>query len=158
MTTPPPHLLPECIRIVNRAFLGLLTTVDENGAPHARWMGTATTADGLHKIYTLTARGSRKLEHVARQPRVCWVFSDTEYTDIVTLHGRAVVHTSPLATQQVWDRLQDFARTWCMNALSHKDNLELVVIETDVEAVEYMSPRLQMYQPVQVPMTPAAQG
>ena len=143
-------LLAECIRVVNRAFLGMLTTVDEKRMPHGRWMGTATAADGLHQIFTLTGKHSRKLAHIQANPNVCWIFSDTEYTDVVTLQGQAIIHTSPLASQQVWDRLCDFARTWCMSALSQDQDVELVTIETQVTRIEYMSPRLKIYQPKQV--------
>lgn len=143
-------LLAECIRVVNRAFLGMLTTVDENQMPSARWMGTATAENGLHTLFTLTGKNSRKLAHIQNNPNVCWVFSDTEYTDIVTLYGKAVIHTSPLASQQVWDRLCDFARTWCTSKIQHEDGMEFVTLETQVTRIEFMSPRLKIYQPKHV--------
>ncbi len=143
-------LLAECIRVVNRAFLGMLTTVDETHMPCARWMGTATAENGLHTLYTLTGKNSRKLAHVRGNPNVCWVFSDTEYNDIVTLYGQAIIHTSPLATQQVWDRLCDFARTWCTSKIAHEQDMEFVTLETSVTKIEFMSPRLKIYQPTVV--------
>lgn len=150
------QVLAESIRVVNQAFLGMLTTVDEQGVPHARWMGSATAENGLHVIYTLSAPNSRKVEQIRKNPNVCWVFSTEGYTDIVTLYGRASVSSSPLVAQRIWDRLMEHARLWCMAALGNrKDNLEMVTIETQVTALEYLSPRLGMYAPrrIELPAT-----
>ncbi|MCC7409124.1 MAG: pyridoxamine 5'-phosphate oxidase family protein [Phycisphaeraceae bacterium] len=140
-------LLALAIRTVNDAFLGLLTTVDPDGLPHARWMGASSVTGGLREVYTLTGSSTRKIAHLHANPNVCWVFSAPDYSTVVTLQGRAEVLTSPNVAQAVWDRLVECARTWCMSALSNQDNLEFITIKTHVDHIEIISPRLQIFAP-----------
>ncbi|MCC7147020.1 MAG: pyridoxamine 5'-phosphate oxidase family protein [Phycisphaeraceae bacterium] len=141
------ELLVEAMRIVNHAFLGMLTTVGADGLPRARWMGASSVTGGLTEIYTLTGSKTRKVEEIRRNPHVCWVFSASDYNGIVTLFGQAEVLTAPTVAQSVWDRLVECARTYCMSALSNEDNLELVTIRTAVEKIEFISPRMKILTP-----------
>lgn len=141
------ELLADAIGIVNDAFLGMLTTVDEDGVPHARWMGAAAMGGGIHEIHTLCGKGTRKVQQIKANPNVCWVFSTEDYADVVTLHGDAEVLTAPLVRQNVFDRLMDCARKWSMNALSADENLEFVTIKTTVRRVEVLSPRRKIFTP-----------
>ena len=152
MSLQTPSLLADCVRVVNQAFLGMLTTVDAHGHPCARWMGTAVAANGLNTIYTFTSKTSRKIEHIRLHPQVSWVFTTSEYTDVVTLTGQARIDASPIAKQQIWDRMMDCARVWCMNTLGQQDNLEMVVLETHIQTIELLSPRLKIYTPQSVPL------
>ena len=146
----PDQITKEALQVVNDAFLGLLTTVDSAGVPYSRWMGSAVIGNRLSSVYTLTPSGTRKLEHLAHNDNVCWVFSAPEFSDVVTLMGKARVLSSPMVAQQVWDRLMECVRLYCMSALSDDSNLELVTIEVQVHKIELVSPRLHIYQPVTV--------
>ena len=46
-------LLDHAIRVVKQNPLGILCTVDADGAPHARWMA-AVAVDSLARVYALT--------------------------------------------------------------------------------------------------------
>jgi general stress protein 26 len=142
----PDQIKAEAIRIVNQAFVGLLTTTDAQGVPHSRWMGSATAMDGLSHLYTLTSRDSRKLAQLQHNPNVCWVFTAAGHADVVTLYGQARILTSPLAVQGVWDRLMDCARVWCLSPMAADDELEVVTIETVVQRIELVSPRLRVFK------------
>ncbi len=150
------ELLADAIGVVNDAFLGMLTTVDEAGVPHARWMGAAAMGGGLSEIYTLCGRNTRKIQQIQANPNVCWVFSTEDYTDVVSLYGKAEVLTAPLIRQNVFDRLMDCARTWAMNALSADENIEFVTIKTTVERVELLSPRRKIFVPRSIRLGDAA--
>jgi general stress protein 26 len=141
------ELLAEAVGIVNDAFLGMLTTVDADGAPHARWMGAAAMGGGLREIYTLCGRDTRKVTQITNNPNVCWVFSNDDHTGVVTLHGRAEILSAPMVSQKIWDRLVDCARTWAMNALSDDAHLEFVTVKTVVSRVEILSPRRKIFAP-----------
>ena len=134
------EIIAACSRVVNNAFVGLLTTVDEDGAPHSRYMGAAPVTEGLHKLYTLTGRRTRKLKHIKTHAEVCWVFATAQYGEIATLYGTAQVLSGPVVAQQVWDRLADCARAYAMNVLSDQRNVEFVTIETVIHTVEYLCP------------------
>jgi general stress protein 26 len=143
----PDQIRNQALHVVNQAFIGLLTTVDSNGVPQARWMGSALVTGSPWMLYTLTARGSRKIAQIAQNPNVTWVFSTPECADVATLFGQAHVLSSPMVAQSVWDRLMDCVRDYCMSALSNDSNLEVVTLETRVSRIELISPRLRFYQP-----------
>jgi general stress protein 26 len=149
------ELLSRAIHVVNDHFVGMLTTVDAENVPHARWMGSSTAASGLSTLYTLTGRKTRKLAHLAANPNVCWVFSSPDYQDVVTLWGRAEVLEAPSTAQSVWDRLIDAARTYCMSTL--EDDPQFVTLQTHVQRGEMLSPRLKLFtpRPLKLAMQPA---
>ncbi len=147
MTLTPQQALAEAIKVVNKTFVGLLTTVAPDGMPYSRWMGTAALEGGLHTLYTLTDARTRKVQHLQTNPQVCWAFSCDECQDVVTLFGTAKVLRSALVMQQVFDHLQDYARQWAMGPLGGQEEVDFVTIETTVQRVEYISPRLKIYAP-----------
>lgn len=134
------QILENALKIITHAFVGALTTVDADGVPHSRWMGAATGNDGLARLYTLTGRGTRKIEHIQNNPHVTWLFTSPNYNEVITLMGTAKLLDSPVVQQGVWDRLADCARTYGMNALSNTENLEFIVVETTVTTMEYLNP------------------
>lgn len=133
-------ILENALKIVTHAFVGALTTVDEDAVPYTRWMGAATDTDGLARLYTLTGKNTRKIDHIENNPHVTWLFSTPHYSEVITLMGTARLLDSPVVQQGVWDRLADCAKTYGMNALSNTENLEFTVIETRVKTLEYLNP------------------
>lgn len=140
-------MLAKAVRLVNETFVGMLSTVDSEGRPHSRWMGSAMSVNGVRSLFTLTGKGTRKVQQIQRNPAVAWVFSAEDFSDVVTLRGQAVVHEAPMVAQQVWDRLIDCTRTYVMGALSNEEQLEFVAIETMIDEVEILSPAQKIYQP-----------
>jgi general stress protein 26 len=132
--------------LIDDQFFGILTTVDAHGRPHARWMGAATI-DGLHSLFTLTTCGSRKCQHLQTNPQVCWLFSTPEHGDVITLLGKARVNDTPGMTQHVWDRLVPCARRYAMDVLGQQGEPMYCVIDTWVQQVELLSPRLGIVTP-----------
>ncbi len=143
------QLLSEAIHVVSLNPLGMFTTIGEDGVPLSRWM-SAAAVDGVHRLYTLTGRDTRKVAQIRLHPEVCWVFSSPLCHDVVTLTGKAQVMDSPVVAQEVWDQLATAARCYSMSSLSDDRNLEFVTLETVVERVELLSPRLRLYVPQSV--------
>lgn len=144
------QILEHALQVVTQAFVGALTTVDENAVPHTRWMGAATGGDGLALLYTLTGRSTRKIQHIENNPHICWVFSSPHFSEVITLMGTARVLDAPVVQQQVWDRLADCAKAYGMNALSNTENLEFLVIESSVNSLEYLNPGAGITRPRKV--------
>lgn len=134
------QILDNALKIVTHAFIGALTTVDQDAVPHSRWMGAATGNDGLARLYTLTGRSTRKIDHIENNPHVTWLFSSPHYSEVISLMGTAKLLDSPVVQQSVWDRLAECAQAYGMNALSNTENLEFIVIETTVTSMEYLNP------------------
>ncbi len=143
------ELLSRAVRIVDQAGVGMLTTVDAEGWPHARWM-SAMSRDRLRTLHTLSAKETRKMTQLAGNPKVCWVFSTADMTDTVQLMGQVRVHNHGLAAQRVWDELAQAVRTYVAGPLSDDAHLEMVVLETIIERIEITSPALKIYAPRQI--------
>ncbi len=141
------QILAECIKVVNNNHLGVLTTVDPDGNPYARWMSSSMAADGLHTLYTLTARGSRKIEHIQARPSVCWMFSDEAGRNVATLYGHAEIIDAPNLVGNVWDRLMEAARVYVMTVMGNMEDVEFITIQTNVHRVEFLSPKHKIYTP-----------
>lgn len=142
------QILSEAMSVLNRCDVGLMCTVDADGMARARWMTCAFGAGGMARLYTLTGKTTRKVEQIRRNPAVTWVFSTPGYGEVVTLLGAARVLESPLMAQSVWDRLVDAARAYSLNGLADDENLEFVTIETQVQRVELLAPRLKVVSPI----------
>lgn len=138
-------MLNRAIHVINEYYVGMLTTVDEAGVPHARWMGSSLAAGSLSTLYTLTGKQTRKLAQIRANPNVCWVFSSPDYQEVVTLWGQAQVLDAPSAVQSVWDRLVDAARAYCMSTIEGEP--EFAIIQTNVREGEIICPKLEIYRP-----------
>jgi general stress protein 26 len=143
------EVIRNVINLVNNYPLGILTTISDDGEPHARWMGTAAM-DGVRRIYTLSGQHARKIEHIRRHPQVSWVFSDPHHLSVASLFGTATVEVSGIDTQAVWDMLSRSATSYAMGVTSDDANIELCCIETRVQRVELISPRHKQFHPLEV--------
>lgn len=141
------EVLANCIKVVNNNYVGMLTTVDAQGQPYSRWMSSSLAANGIQRLYTLAGRKSRKMDHIQTNPNVCWVFSDEGHRNVVTLYGQATISTSGGLMQEVWDHLMDAARVYVMASLGNAEDIEYAVIDTHVERIEFLSPKLKIFAP-----------
>ena len=133
-------VLARAARVVHRAFVGAMPTLDQQGEPITRYMAAAAVGETLHHLYTLTGRATRKLDHLRHHHEVCWLFALPDYEEVVTLRGRAWALDQPVVAQHVWDRLSEAARAYAMNVLSNREQVEFVVIESQIDRVEWLCP------------------
>lgn len=139
-------LLQRAADVIDQVKVGVLMTVDATGAPHGRWMG-ATTRHGLSRLFTLTARDTRKIADLRFNPKVCWLFTTAEYQDVVMLCGTAIIHEGGTMLREAWDLLKETGQTFGVGPLSDENHLEMCVIETQVQTIEITSPELQLTTP-----------
>jgi general stress protein 26 len=117
---------------------GLLTTVDADNRPHARWMATFAFEEFPY-IYTLTAPDSRKLEHISENPRVEWVFSHQNLSLILNLSGAARKLTRAADIKRVWRMVEDKSHAYFLK--NFREQPGFAVLETLVTRVECTVPR-----------------
>ena len=125
--------------VIERHPVGVLTTVDRNGNPHARWM-TGTLLDDASHVYCLTAADSRKVEHIRANPVVCWLFTSPDHQEVVTLRGSARVLQGPDASTDLWLRIAERQQSFYVVPEPAGPQNELVGIRTSVQAIELLSP------------------
>ena len=130
------EVLAQATEIVNNARVGLLTTVDPEGVPHARWMGVGALVQGVRVLYTISRADGRKIAQIENNAAVCWVFTEEKYRRVATLYGRAYPDHSPILRQKVWDQVFDRHLLYCLQ----RDDCDLVVLTTLVDRVEVFHP------------------
>lgn len=123
-------------QLIDGRHFGVLTTVDADGAPHARWMATLSF-DAFPRLLTLTGGSSSKLRHIRENPRVQWMFSNEDLTLVLNLSGRARIFTDTRSIKLAWKEVKDKSRAYFLNHFAGKP--AIAVIETTVERIEYLS-------------------
>jgi general stress protein 26 len=117
---------------------GVLTTVDEKGRPHARWMASLDFEDFPH-IYTLTAPHSRKLKHIAANPIVEWMFSNQDLSFIINLVGTATPVSETSLLKRIWRSVEDKSHAYFLNNFTERPGV--AVIQTRVTGITCSLPQ-----------------
>ena len=135
------------VSLVDARFFGFLTTIAPDGYPHTRCMAAVMGHEGLHRLYSLTTRGTRKLEHLQAHSQVCWLFTEPTYETVVKLTGEARAFDSALLTGQIWDHLAEHARYYTMEALSQQADAEYQAVESRLSHLEVICPSRGLVTP-----------
>ncbi len=123
--------------LIDTVRVGLLSTVGQDGQPHARWM-TAATLPGDHGyIYCVTGNGSLKVADIEKNSAVVWSFQSPGLDEVVTVEGRVMPLDNPELKAQVLEALgQDLQVFWRVQP----DPKKLVVLETAIDRVRLFRP------------------
>ena len=130
-------LLDVVDRILDNAHTAVMSTIDGDGRPYSRWMTPTTLRGQVGALYSVSAPGARKTEHIRENDRVSWLIQSKSLDEIVEVHGRATIIDNPTLKSDVLEAIGPHLTTfWKINA----DEADLVVIETAVERVDYFKP------------------
>lgn len=143
-------LTERTLAVIRSQFHGVLVTLDHHGFPHTRVMGAATMDHGLRQLVCLSARQTRKLEHIRRDPRVTWTFFDPDTHEQVLMKGLAQVVAWPERTAAIWEHLLRCAPERSWERLSEQPNSEFQGIVTNILEIEYLEPSKSDHQPKRI--------
>lgn len=130
-------LLDTMERVLDESRAGVLSTTDSAGHPHNRWMVACVLRGQPGAVYAVTSPRFSKIEHIASQPRVAWLFQTPKLNEILEVVGKAQVIDNPSLKVDVLEALGgDLSTFWHVNA----DETDLVVLETAIEAITYTQP------------------
>ena len=141
------ELLEHAEHLIARSTTGILATADDEGRPWMRWMTGVLSSGRPWQLFTLSSARTRKVGHIRANPCVSWLFSDPDRETVVTLRGRAEVEGSPLAVQQVWDRLSRMAERTDLSSLCWDDAGGTVAITSRIERLELVSVAAGLTEP-----------
>ena len=135
---------------------GILATVDEHGMPHLRWMATLSLHD-FPILYTITSPSSRKIQHIANNPHVSWMFSNEEMNVVVNIRGKARITEDLCKMQRVWKLLEDKSKAYFLSIAT--DGPGFAVIETEIEDIDCIVPKYDIkFQAHRDNLLPAVAG
>ncbi len=149
------QILQASRKLILDRFVGTLTTIDAQDQPHSRYMGAMPSDDGLTRLYSIAARNGRKLDHLLTHHKVCWLYADPRYDEVVKVLGVMRVVDAQSLGEPIWQHLEEATWEYSMTALSDPENLWFVGLETIVEAVEYMKPKDEITRPLTVQVASA---
>lgn len=141
------QILELAIKVIGEAFVGVMTTIDDHYTPVSRYMSAVADEDGPHRLYSLSAKDTRKIAHLENNPAVCWAFGVPPYDASVVLRGRARRSETPSVPQPAWDRLADWAKPYAANVLTDDSHYNFVVIVSKIHTLELLSPKLGIKRP-----------
>lgn len=141
------QVLELAVKVIQEAFVGVMTTVDEHDSPVSRFMGAVADEEGPHRLYSLSAKDTRKITHLQKHPAVCWCFGVPPYDTTVMLRGKARRAETPNVPQPTWDRLADWARPYAANVLTDDSHYSFAVIISNIHTLELLSPGLGIKSP-----------
>lgn len=110
--------------------IAMLTTIDADGAPWSRPMGTQDVAfDGT--LWFFTRADSEKVEHIERNAKVGVAYANPDDQDYVTMAGTARVLNDRGKIRDLWS---EPLKAWFPDGV---DDPELRLIQVDVDRAEY---------------------
>ena len=140
------NLLNKLTKIIDESNTGVLSTLDENGISHLRWMTPIQIKGRKGIIYSVTSQNSRKVQHILHNPYVTWMIQTRSLSQVITLYGKTNVLESPSfkaeLLETVGDRLTMF---WKVN----EELNEFVVLETVIEKAAYYEPMTGLLHTIQ---------
>src|SRR6186713_2395505 len=74
----PESLVAVAKELASGKNLGVLTTLDQNSCPRARWMATLSLNE-FPNLHALTSPHSAKVFHIKYHPQVEWMFSSPDF-------------------------------------------------------------------------------
>jgi len=139
-------LLNRTEEILEEAKAGLLTTVDERGNPHVRWMTPTMLKWRPGAIFCFTRPDSPKVSQIKNHPNVEWQIQNKSLTQIITLQGRVNVVENPALKNEVLETLGARLEMFWKVDLKKTD---FIVLETILEEGIYYEPMKGTRQRIQ---------
>jgi len=139
------HVLRLARQLADGNRPGVLGTVDESGAPHLRWMSTLSLQEFPH-LYALTSPGSRKIQHIQKNPQASWMFTTEGSTMVINLSGTASLVTEKSEVNRIWRLIENKANAFFLSIENMAEGV--AVIDTVIEEVECTVPRYDLHYPV----------
>lgn len=136
------HVIRLAKQLANGSRPGVMATVDSEGQPHVRWMATLSLQEFPH-LYALTAPNSRKVEHLRRNPRVSWLFTNDVSSAVVNLSGTATIITDKGAVNRIWRMIEDKSKAYFLELDTVSGGV--AVIDTVIEDVECTFPSYDLH-------------
>ncbi|MEX2580668.1 MAG: pyridoxamine 5'-phosphate oxidase family protein [Verrucomicrobiales bacterium] len=118
--------------------LGLLSTADDSGFPHATWMATMAPAEE-RQLVTLTSPDSRKVANIRSNPRVEWLFTGPEKADLVYLSGSAEIVSEMEEVKSYWNLMKEKDLAFFLDHFN--TGMGFAIIRTQVESATLVQPQ-----------------
>jgi len=125
-------------RLVADSHLGILTTADAAGLPHAAWMNMLTDST-MQEVVTITAPTTQKATNLRANENGEWMVATPSLETIVYLSGPTRILEGDEA-RQCWDRMPGKSKAYFRHFCDEDDFTKFAVLRTQVTKVIYCRP------------------
>jgi pyridoxamine 5'-phosphate oxidase len=123
--------------LVDEVKIGILTTIDDKGAPRSRWMTPVFLPRLKGALYAVTSASDDKSNHINLNPNVSWMFQSKSLDRVATMSGKARIVKDPALGAEVLEAIGPRLQVFWKHT---NDPKKLVVIETVVESATWFNP------------------
>ena len=113
------------MEIARKARTAMMCTYDASGMAHGRPMAAVEYEDDA--LWFFTRSESRKLDEIARDPRVTLTYADQSANDWLSIQGRATVTRDRAKAKELW---AEPLRAWFPEG-PEDDSVALIRVEAD---------------------------
>ena len=93
--------------IIDASNAGILSTRDENGITHIRWMTPILIRGRKGVIYAVTPQNSRKVQHILHNPDVTWMIQTRSLSQVINIYGKTNVIENPSLKTELLETVGD---------------------------------------------------
>lgn len=111
--------------IARKARTAMMCTYDPGGMAHGRPMAAVDFVDDV--LWFFTRAESRKLDEIAKDPRVTLTYADQSHNDWLSIQGRATVTRDKAKAKELWSEPM---RAWFPDG-PEDDSVALIRVEAD---------------------------
>ena len=123
--------------ILDNSKTGILSTIDENGRSHMRWMTPVLIKGRKGVIFSITSQQSEKVIEISQRPDVTWIIQTRSLDQIITLKGITNILDNPSIKSELIELMGDkLTMFWKIN----KNSMDFVVMETIIKEAVYFQP------------------
>lgn len=138
-------LMGKLAEVLDDANAGILSTLDENGTTHLRWLTPVLMRGRKGFIYSLTSLDSKKIEHIRINPNVTWIIQTRAVDQVISLYGKVNILENPSIKNEVLETVGNkLTMFWKVNGYLR----DFVVMETIIEKAEYYLPMKGLSQTI----------
>jgi pyridoxamine 5'-phosphate oxidase len=123
--------------VLEDAKAGILTTVDEKGRPHARWMTPVLLAPWPETIFAVTSPDFPKILQLGSNNKIEWMIQTKSLDQIINVRGGINVLDNPSLKAQVMEAIgKKLTVFWKIN----QNNTDFVILETVIDEAVWYAP------------------
>lgn len=123
--------------LVDEVKIGILTTLDDMGALHSRWMTPVFLPRFKGALYAVTSVSDEKSKQMSQNPNVAWIFQSRSLDRVATLSGKAQIVKDPALSAEVLEAIGPRLQVFWKRTNNPKN---LVVVETVIESATWFAP------------------
>ena len=124
--------------IVEDTHIAVLSTVDQDGAPHSRWVTPGCIEERAGAVFMISSSRFSKIDHIRSNPRAELLFQTKALDQVLNVNGRVNLLDNPSIRAETLECIgKNLHPFWRINQPEN----ELIVLEFIIDEVTLYLPQ-----------------